>query len=86
MAFVALALEGTRENNVLQVVGLVGLTENTAGSQVAVLALPGGGDVHAYKNVGQRRASYILAETRHAVAVTRQGSVEPQVADLGAFA
>ena len=62
------------------------MTEDTTGSQVAVLALPGGGDVHAYKDVGQRRASHILAETRHAVAVTRQGSVEPQVADLGAFA
>ena len=86
VAFVVLAFEGTRENHVLQVVGLVSLTEDTAGSQVLVLAFPRGSDIHAYQDVGQRRTSHVLAEAGHAVAVTSQGTIQPQVADLGSFA
>ena len=86
MTFIVLTFERTSKGYVLQVVGLVSLAQDTARSKVLVLSLPSRYDIHAYQNVGQRRTSHVLAETGHAVAVTRQGAVQPQVADLGSLA
>ena len=86
VAAIALTLEGTGEDHILQVVHLLGLSENTAGSQVAVVAGPCGNDVHVNQHVGDGGTERILAESGHAVSVTHQRTGQPEVTDLGAFA